>query len=112
MNEYIFYTAEGYTYPPLEDFDVNNCQLLGRAFGNNAEEAKNNLLKDNAWIETCGFDVKEIICKQLVTDEIKQDVKKLLQYMLDDDCSCFQRDGEQSYHISSLLLKLKEAFKE
>lgn len=112
MNEYIFYTAEGYTYPPLEDFEVDNCQLLGRAFGDNAEDAKKNLFKDNPWIEMCGFDAEEIVCKQLLTDEIKQDFKRVLQYILDDDCKYFQKDGEQSNQIYSLLLKLKGVFKE
>ena len=47
MNEYIFYTSEGYTKPPRQDKDVDNCQVLGRAFGDNEIIAKNNLLKDN-----------------------------------------------------------------
>ena len=28
MNEYIFYTTEGFTYPPIEGKDVENCQVL------------------------------------------------------------------------------------
>ena len=39
MNEYIFYTAEGRTYPPLEGMDVENCQVLGYALGENPKEA-------------------------------------------------------------------------
>lgn len=29
MNEYIFYTDEGYTEGPNEDLPVENCQMLG-----------------------------------------------------------------------------------
>ena len=47
MNNYIFFTTEGTTYPPIEGKEVDNCQLLGRAYGQTSEEAKSNLLKDN-----------------------------------------------------------------
>lgn len=30
MNEYIFYTFEGYTYPPKEDKEGENCLVLGK----------------------------------------------------------------------------------
>lgn len=55
MAEYIFYTAEGFTQDPKGD-EVENCQLIGRAFGENENEAKNNLLKENPWIDEHGFD--------------------------------------------------------
>jgi hypothetical protein len=70
MKEYIFYTAEGRTYPPLEGMDVENCQVLGLAFGNSIEEAKVSLLADNPWIIKCGFDPGKIIHRQLVADDI------------------------------------------
>lgn len=72
MNEYIFYTSEGYTYPPKVENLVDNCQMLGRALGQNSEEAQENLLKENPWIVECGFDIEEAICKQLVNDEITE----------------------------------------
>ena len=30
MNEYLFYTFEGYTEGPNVDYQVENCQILGR----------------------------------------------------------------------------------
>ena len=42
MNEYIFYTCEGYTEPPAEGHVVENCQVLGRETGETAEEAMAN----------------------------------------------------------------------
>lgn len=68
MNEYIFYTAEGYTYPPKEGMEIYNCQVLGIAYGETATEAKENLLQEYSWIQECGFNSEEIICKQLVNE--------------------------------------------
>ena len=68
MAEYIIYTTEGCTIAPNEDVEVENCQVLGRAYGNNSEEAKDNLLKDNPWITEAGFDKTEFIVEQLMTD--------------------------------------------
>ncbi|MBO4551117.1 MAG: hypothetical protein IKW91_08025 [Bacteroidaceae bacterium] len=67
MNEYIFYTTEGHTIAPKENVEVNNCQVLGCAFGNNKNEAQDNLLKDNPWINEAGFNKSEFIIKQLLT---------------------------------------------
>lgn len=66
MNEYIFYTSEGYTKPPRQDKDVDNCQVLGRAFGDNEIIAKKNLLKDNPWIEDYGYNLNKIVALQIV----------------------------------------------
>ena len=59
MKEYIFYSFEGYTESPTGD-TVENIQLLGIEKGNNEEEAKENLIKNNKWIEESGFDKYEI----------------------------------------------------
>ncbi len=64
MNEYIIYTTEGFTQDPNGN-DIENCQVLGRAYGNNLEEAKNNLLKENPWITESGFYRSEFIIRQL-----------------------------------------------
>ena len=56
MKEYLFYTQEGRTDPPLEGKEVNNCQLLGLAQGMDGEDAKGALLRENAWIVDVGFD--------------------------------------------------------
>lgn len=66
MNEYIFYTTEGHTIAPNEDVEVENCQVLGCAYGNNKDEAQNNLLKENPWIEEAGFSTSEFLVKQLM----------------------------------------------
>lgn len=68
MNEYIFYTPEGYTSPPNEDMAVENCQLLGFARGLNKEEALEALIADNPWIEECGFEVCQIMGVQVIRE--------------------------------------------
>lgn len=68
MAEYIFYTAEGFTQDPKGD-DVDNCQLIGIASGDNVNDAKNNLLKENPWIEERGFDKQALVGKQLASHE-------------------------------------------
>ena len=64
MSEYIFYTTEGFTQAPNGN-DVENCQVLGRAFGKNIKEARCNLLKENPWIEEAEFDMEDLLVKQL-----------------------------------------------
>lgn len=66
MTEYIFYTTEGFTQAP-DGEDIENCQLLGRAYGKDKHDALSNLLKDNPWIEERGFDPNEAICKELAS---------------------------------------------
>ena len=64
MPEYIFYTSEGYTQAP-DGEDIENCQLLGRAYGKDKSEALNNLLKDNPWIVERGYNPHETIIKKI-----------------------------------------------
>ena len=42
MTEYIFYTTEGFTQAP-DGNDIENCQLLGRAYGKGKHDALSNL---------------------------------------------------------------------
>ena len=67
MNEYIIYTAEGYTIAPNENIEVENCQVLGCTYGNNAEDAQDNLLRENHQIAEAGFNRSEFVVKQLQT---------------------------------------------
>lgn len=75
MNEYIFYTCEGYTYPPREGKEVENCQVLGRAEGQNINEAELTLLETNPWIEECGFDIENVIGKQIVNETLQMEIQ-------------------------------------
>lgn len=65
MNKYIIYTTEGHTTAPNENIEVENCQMLGEVYGNNPDEAKDNLMKENPWIAEAGFSRSEFIIRQL-----------------------------------------------
>ncbi|MBQ0081693.1 MAG: hypothetical protein KBT41_00200 [bacterium] len=64
MEEFIFYTTEGFTYDP-EGNDVENCQLLGIAYGEDKADALDNLLKKNPFILEHGFDPCRFISRKL-----------------------------------------------
>lgn len=65
MEDYIFYTTEGFTQAPNGN-DIENCQMLGIAKGKDKVEAKDNLLRDNPWIINAGFAPAKFIIRQLV----------------------------------------------
>ncbi|MBQ2290558.1 MAG: hypothetical protein II248_00080 [Paludibacteraceae bacterium] len=108
MNEYIFYTCEGYTEPPLEGHIVENCQVLGRETGKTAAEAKRNLLHNRPWIEECGFDVEEIICKQLLTDENIADIQHIIEYLMKDEYKHYLEFERPEDHIYITLKRLNK----
>ncbi len=59
MKGYIFITDEGYTYQPNSNSpepDIENCQVVGFAQGNNENEAFGNLIKDNEYLLDTHFD--------------------------------------------------------
>lgn len=65
--EYIFYTIEGFTQDPAGN-EIENCQLIGIASGDNENEAKLNLLKENPWVKDHGYDEGKFIGKELATN--------------------------------------------
>ena len=65
MNEYIFYTPEGYTIAPNENVCVDNCQMIGTAKGKDEREARKNLLRENSWIIDAGFNPTEFMIRRL-----------------------------------------------
>ena len=106
MSEFIFYTTEGFTQDPNGN-DVENCQVLGRAFGRNKDEAKCNLIKKSPWIEEAGFDMTELIVKQLLTEEQKADIKAVVDYLWEDEHKHFQESHYSKEHIFKILKRLK-----
>ena len=107
MKEYIIFTTEGQTIAPNEDVEVENCQVLGRARGNNPEEAKDNLLKENPWIAEAGFSRSEFIVEQLITDEERIAIKEVLDYLWDDEERHYEESGKPDNHIFPVLKHLK-----
>ena len=83
MTEYIFYTTEGFTQAP-DGNDIENCQLLGRAYGKGKHDALSNLLKEKPWIKERGFKPCEIICKELVPTSNAEAKLSFLTNLLDE----------------------------
>jgi len=70
MGAYIFITIEGYTYQPRSEAiepDIENCQVLGFAKGDDADEAFKALLKGNAYLLETSFD--EVVCLELKNED-------------------------------------------
>lgn len=109
MSEYIFYTAEGFTQDPNGN-DVENCQVLSRAVEENEKGARNNLLKENPWIEEAGFNTTDILARQLLTTEQqKADIKAIADYFCDDEHKHFQEETYPKSHISIIIKRLRSA---
>ena len=64
MNNYMFYTFEGFTQSPT-GMEVENLQILGFESANTKDVALNNLIKNNKWIAEAGFCLERILYKQL-----------------------------------------------
>lgn len=116
MNEYIFYKRG-------EDSKLSylNCLVLGKAFGNNAVEARQNFLKNNSRLIEKKYNPSDIIAKQVLTDKQISDIKKIIEYLwadekkhyeelysIDlDDVAHMEREDIDENHIFSSLNRLK-----
>jgi len=63
MREFIFITKEGHTFQPggseSAESDIENCQVIGFARGENVEEAFEKLISENRFLlETTFYEVK------------------------------------------------------
>ncbi|HMN32982.1 MAG: hypothetical protein IT215_02515 [Chitinophagaceae bacterium] len=67
MEEYVFYTLEGYTFSPTNK-ELENIQILGFEKGDTLKEAFENLIKNNNWIKSSGFNIDEIKNRRLFND--------------------------------------------
>ena len=66
MKNYIFITKQGITYQPntsSPEPDIENCQVIGFAKGNNENEAMQYLIKANEYLLKTNFN--EFICMEL-----------------------------------------------
>ena len=107
MKEYLFYSTEGYTEGPNTDYNVNNCQVLGRVKGSNLPDAINNLLKENEWITKAGFSIESIAYVQVITNELKQDIKNVVNYLWKEEKTHFEECGKPKNHIFNTIKKLR-----
>jgi len=76
MKNYIFITEEGVTYQPNStspEPDIENCQVIGFAKGNNEDKAFKNLIKENEYLLDTNFN--EIICVALKNEDYYKKAK-------------------------------------
>ena len=70
MNSYIFITEEGITYQPKDtsiEPNIENCQVIGFARGNDENEAFKRLVEENEFLLNTGFN--KVICIELKNDD-------------------------------------------
>lgn len=66
MKSFIFITTEGFTFQPgseNSESDIENCQVIGFAQGQNEQKAFENLVQENPYLIETTFD--KIICIEL-----------------------------------------------
>lgn len=110
MNEYMFYTFEGFTQSPNKT-DCENLQILGFEKAENLKIAKKCLLVNNDWILKYGFDTEKILSKKILTEESLASIKTVVDYLWKDEEKDYEEclaSGENvDNHILKHLRKLK-----
>lgn len=64
MNNYIFYTGEGYTFAP-DNSSVENFQILAFVSAENMQSAKEDFFKNYSYFFEHGYSIEEVICKRI-----------------------------------------------
>lgn len=106
MNEYVFYTYEGYTESPSNK-ECENMQIIGFESGNDNLYAKRKLVETRSWIKELNFDVNKIESKQLLTEDNKKAIKTIVEYLWKDEKKLFEESGYPKNHIFNTLKELK-----
>ena len=109
-NEYIFYTTEGHTSAPNDNIEVENCQVLGTVRCSSESEAQEHLLNENSWITEAGFDPTEFLVRQILTNEQRNDINVLVDYLWADEERHFEESEDKENHIFNVLKRLKELY--
>ena len=105
MKEFIFYTFEGCTASPT-NCTVENIQILGFERGANEKQGRKNLIQNNKWIIESGFAECEIQARQLLDEETKILLKKLIDYNWVEEKKHYEENPNKN-HIFLILKKLK-----
>ena len=65
---------------------------------------------ENPWIEEVGFDMEDLLVKQLLTEEQKADIKAVVDYLWEDEHKHFQEEHYPKNHIYRILKRLKSSY--
>ncbi|MBQ9578480.1 MAG: hypothetical protein IJR28_02990 [Ottowia sp.] len=107
MNEYLFWTMEGWTESPREGYEVENCQLLGRQQADSLDAARQRLLRENGSILGAGFDAEEIRADQTITQQQKGDIQRVVKYLWENEQRAWEAQGNPDGHIFCALQRLR-----
>ena len=110
MNEYIFWTQQGWTLAPCENYEVENCQVLGWQTGATLEIARSALLQENPWILEAGFE--EMRAAQTITHQQKSDLRRVTEYLWEGEKRAWEALGKPDGHIFCALQRLQEMARE
>lgn len=110
MARYIFYTDEGLTIAPNEDY-VENLQILGFEEGISEEDAFENLLKNNNWINEMKFSIDNIKCKLVFETNFSSKVNKILDYLWKDEEKHYEENNEDEEFLENHIFKTLEEIK-
>lgn len=113
MNEYMFYTSEGFTESP-NGKECENLQILGFEKAENMESSKRKFIENNKWILDYGFDAEKILSKKILTEEVIASIKTVVDYFWKSEeknyTECLAADGNVENHIFNHLRKLEAIF--
>jgi len=107
MKKYILITTEGTSIAPNENTYVENCQVLGEIMAENPVHAIDRFFNEQPWACQAGFSHENIICKQILSQENKTDLKKIIDYLWNDELKFYQENGYPSDHIFKTLENIK-----
>lgn len=107
MNEYMFYTFEGFTQSPNKN-ECENLQILGFEKAENLRTAKKHLLENNDWILKYGFDKEKILSKRILTEENKKtsdfySIKDKISFLFKKH---YSKDKDPRIILKSVLLEI------
>lgn len=111
MVEFIVCTTEGTTFGPNEDFNVENCQVLGVAKGRSEHHAIEQVFQQNEWITKAGFNIEKAFARALLTKETCEDIGEIVEYLWHDECRDYMECEFEKDHIFCVVGRLLNAIK-
>jgi hypothetical protein len=106
MAQYIFYTHDSFSTAPNGE-NIKNLKILGIEKGNSKENAVQNLLDNNKWIEVNDFNEDNIKCLAIMKPEILEKINKVIEYLWVDEEKHWEECEYTDDHIFQALKEIK-----
>ena len=65
-----------------------------------------NLMVNSKWIEELGFDIDKSICKQILTEENKKDIRAIVNFFNTDEYKNLSFENGEADSLSGVLKRL------